>query len=165
MVFDCTMPAPPPRPGATAPVAGVDSVTGAAIGVDVTIGLDGTTLGLAGPPTPTQVKGDVRLQVFMHRGSRGPGDGGKLPRPELVAFAWLHTSVVQAKLDQKGTYILPLDDIDIVKPWSRQAIDERGAGTGMSLVVGFSGDALRDSMSSGPVNVNPLDAFDDDESD
>lgn len=165
IVFDCTMPAPPPQPGASAPVAGVNSVTGAPVGVDVTIGLDGATLGVYGPPTPTQVKGDVRLQVFMHRGSRGPGDGGKLPRPELVAFAWLHTSRVQGKLDQTGNLMLPLDEIDIVKPWSRQAIEERGAGPGMSLTVGFSGDALRDSMSSGPVNVNPMDAFDDDDSD
>lgn len=129
--------------------------TGESQASDVVIGLDGGAV--YGPSVPTSVCGDVRLQFFMHRGRRGAGDGGRLPAPELVAYCWLHTAVIAA--DGDGVVTLPLDWVDLVKPWSKQALIDSGLGN-LTVCLGVQKGALTDS--SAPVLSNPL-AMDDDE--
>lgn len=123
---------------------------------DVVIGLDGVAA--YGPSVPTSVCGDLRLQFFMHRGQRGEGDGGQLPAPELVAYCWLHTAAITPNSD--GVVTLSFEAVDIVKPWSTEAL-LIGSGLGnLTVSLGFEKGALRDTCV--PVLSNPL-AMDDDE--
>jgi hypothetical protein len=58
-----------------------------------------------------------------------------------------------------GVVTLPLEAVDIVKPWSKQALVDGGLGN-LTVSLGFEKGVLRET--SAPVLSNPL-AMDDDE--
>jgi hypothetical protein len=95
--------------------------------------------------SPTSVCGDIRLQIFVHRGRRGEGDKARclvgLASPQLVAYGWFHTSTLQLNDRQAAT--LTLNELDVVRPWTRELVETLG----MTLTLGFSPDSFSSSPS------------------
>ena len=119
-LFDCTLAPPPPELGE------IDD-----------------------SPWTTALCGDVKVQLFAHRGRRSHGDGGQLPAPTLVAFCWFHTSLLA--VDESGVTTIPLEHIDLAESgaWCREKLE------GMVLRLGWKEGALSGSA-GGPALSNPL---------
>ena len=80
------------------------------------------------------VCGDVRLQIFVHRGRRGEGDKARsgLMSPQMVAYCWFHTAAMQ--LDEHNVATLTMHELDLVRPWTTDLAETLG----MTLTLGFS---------------------------
>ena len=119
-LFDCTLAPPPPELGE------IDD-----------------------SPWTTALCGDVKVQLFAHRGRRAHGDGGQLPAPTLVGFTWFHTSLLA--VDESGVATIPLEHIDLAESgaWCREKLE------GMVLRLGWKEGALSGSA-GGPALANPL---------